>query len=167
MRIKNETDMTLHILSLKERPEYVDTCAAWSFGEWGCHIEGATLARSCERYKHSMQHEGLPKTWIALKADKIAGIISLRETDHPNITDYGPWLASLFVHPAFRGQGIGKRLCCHLEGQAKKRFGFRKLYLFTHDADGLYKSLGWQEMGRVPDPKGISAQGEILMEKVL
>jgi GNAT superfamily N-acetyltransferase len=57
------------------------------------------------------------------------------------------WLA---VRPAWQGQGLGRRLFRRvLAGTAKRR-----AWLVAHDLDSpamaLYRSLGWQEIGRGP-----------------
>src|SRR5689334_10752714 len=51
----------------------------------------------------------LPTTWVALAADgELVGSVSLIATDDlPGYDDVGPWLASLFVAPAGRSQGLG------------------------------------------------------------
>jgi GNAT superfamily N-acetyltransferase len=59
----------------------------------------------------------------------------------------GGWLA---VRPAWQGQGLGRRLFRRvLAGTAKRR-----AWLVAHDLDSpamaLYRSLGWQEIGRGP-----------------
>jgi ribosomal protein S18 acetylase RimI-like enzyme len=57
------------------------------------------------------------------------------------------WLA---VHPAWRGRGLGRRLLERLLAGA----GTERAWLITHDLDtparGLYRSLGFQELGRGP-----------------
>jgi ribosomal protein S18 acetylase RimI-like enzyme len=60
----------------------------------------------------------------------------------------------LFVRPAARGQGVGRRLLNELEVRAR-RLGFHKLRLDTHDgataALALFRSSGYQP---VPDYNG-------------
>jgi len=64
----------LKIYPLSEKPEYVDICAAWSFAQWGCHVKGATLGRSINRYKERTQNtKTLPLTWTGVLGENIIG----------------------------------------------------------------------------------------------
>lgn len=68
----------------------------------------------------------------------------------------GEWLPGQFavvwiaVHPGWRGRGLGRRLLEHLLAEA----GTERAWLITHDLDtparALYRSLGFQELGRGP-----------------
>jgi GNAT superfamily N-acetyltransferase len=155
------------IIPLSERPELADICAAWSFSEWGCQIEGRTLEATMRGYRESLQGNGLPISWIAFCDRRPAGAIRLKKDDHPDRTDLNPWLGSLFVHPLFRKRGIAKALCLHLEDKAKNKYGFKKLYLFTPDAETLYEKIGWRRIGKIKDPMGLHKEEEVLMEKTL
>jgi ribosomal protein S18 acetylase RimI-like enzyme len=62
-------------------------------------------------------------------------------------------IAKLLVDPAARRQGIGRALMRRAE-QAAQRLGRKLLTLDTREGDAaeaLYRSLGWQEVGRIPD----------------
>lgn len=159
--------MKIEILPLKERPEMADVCAAWSFAEWGCMMEGRTLEASVQGYRNSLKNDNLPVSWVAFCEGKPAGSIRLKLNDHPDITDLNPWLASVFVHPLFRGHGLAKALCLHLEDRTRNEYGFEKLYLFTTTAEKLYSSIGWKRTGTVRDPVWSRPEGAALMEKSL
>ncbi len=58
----------IQIISLSEKPEFADTCAAWSYGEWVCHIEGRTLERSIRRYRDRAKNTtNIPNIPLAMK----------------------------------------------------------------------------------------------------
>ena len=65
------------------------------------------------------------------------------EPDH----DVSPWLAGLFVVPEYRGKGVGAALVRAIEDQARQR-ELSRVYLYTTDAVGFYKRLGWKVMDR-------------------
>jgi GNAT superfamily N-acetyltransferase len=66
------------------------------------------------------------------------------------ITDYATfaWLCDVFVHPDYRGQGIGKFLVestlAHPDLQ-----GLRRWMLATRDAHGLYSQFGYQPLQNI------------------
>jgi len=63
------------------------------------------------------------------------------------ITDYNTfgWLADVFVLPAYRGQGISKKIVSHiLELPWSKRL--RRKMLNTRDAQGLYRRYEFKEL---------------------
>ncbi len=158
----------MDIVSLHERPEFADVCAAWSFGEWGCQVPGRRLEDSVTRYRQTaMNTSGLQRTFLAVSEDRPAGMISLKEHDHPDHKDLSPWLASLYIHPAYRDQGMGTTLIRHLENFAKNEMGIERLYLFTHTAPKLYEREGWKEIKNIRDPSGLRATGEVLFAKDL
>jgi len=109
----------------------------------------------------------LPATWIAAANGRPAGMASLKSQDHEDITDLTPWFASLYVHPHYRGAGIGGALLDHVESEAKNRFGFDQIYLFTSKAADFYESRGWSVLRAVRDPMGIMEDGDVLMYKEL
>ncbi|PZP55383.1 MAG: GNAT family N-acetyltransferase [Micavibrio aeruginosavorus] len=156
------------IVNLSEKPEFADVCAAWSFGEWGSQIAGRTLEQNMTRYRNSagIKNE-LPCTWLALVNDRPAGMISLKDNDHPDHNDLSPWLASLYIHPEYRGKGLAAKLIAHVEDFAKTELKIPQLYLFTHTADALYKKRGWIEIKNIRDPSGIRPEGDTLFKKEL
>ena len=153
----------LDIYPLSEKPEFAETCAAWSFGEWGCNLRNDSLNQSIARYKERAANtDKIPRTWVGMKGDKIAGMVSLVACDHEDRKDLTPWLASMYVHRTFRRQGCASQLIQHLHKKAKE-LGFSRLYLFTPDAMALYEKNGWRIIGQVRDPRGIHSH-EKLME---
>ncbi len=156
------------IVELSEKSEFADVCAAWSFGEWGSQIAGRTLEQNLVRYRSTVsQSDKLPLTWVIIVNDRPAGMISLKDNDHPDHNDLSPWLASLYIHPEYRGKGLAVKLIAHVENFAKTELKIPRLYLFTHTADALYKKQGWIEVKNIRDPSGIRPEGDTLFKKEL
>lgn len=156
------------IIPLSQRPELVDCCAAWSYGEWGTQVPTRNLMRVYEDYKSSIQGEMLPITWIALTDNnKPAGMARLKKNDHIEREDLTPWLGSLYIHPRYRGQGLGDKLCSHVEDAAKNKYGYDCIYLFTGTAEKFYAKRGYKKIGTVEDRSGFHKDGEPLMMKTL
>lgn len=145
-----------NIINLSKKPDLADTCSAWSYGQWGCLLPenwGVTLTNSVENYKNRSQSTELPQTWVCLRGNDCIGMVSLKDMELEDYKHLSPWVGSLYVHPYYRGQGIGQSLMLRAEEEAKKlRYNF--LHLFTSDAEDYYKRIlvGWDELTRFPDP---------------
>jgi GNAT superfamily N-acetyltransferase len=59
------------------------------------------------------------------------------------------YVCDVFVSPACRGRGVGKRLMTAIMGHPDLQ-GLRRWTLFTRDAHGLYRQFGFGA-GRYPD----------------
>jgi GNAT superfamily N-acetyltransferase len=139
----------LQIVSLADHPQYVDVCAAWVFGEWGCLLDGS-LEGARLRYLQCLKTD-MPCAFVALKDGKPVGTVSLRKEDFTSRPDLSPWIGSMYVHPFHRKEGIASRLAIHAEIVARDQLGVRKLYLITELALNIYSRLGWKKIGEYPD----------------
>jgi predicted N-acetyltransferase YhbS len=137
--------MTWRIESIAAHPGAVDTLAAWHHDEWGELMAPWSLddARR-ELREHVEAGSGYPATLLALgDDDQVLGSVSLIPTDAPELPEYTPWLASLYVAPSARGAGIGKALV-HAIVEHAHRLGFERLYLFTPGSPRIYLRCGWR-----------------------
>ena len=156
------------VAALADKPDMADICAAWSYGEWGCHIPGTTLEQFRMNYKERAQHKDrLPLVGVGYVGNVAAGMISLKEKDHPDKPDLKPWVGSLFVHRRFQRTDLALAMYQWLEAQAKDIFGFKNLYTFTCRSTEVYESLGWKRIGMVRDTTGLHPEGEPLLMKSL
>lgn len=161
-------DTNFTVLPLYERPQYADTCAAWSFAEWGCHAKGRTLASTIQRFHDTANNpKDVFQTWVCFnRDDQIAGMASLEEKDHPDFQNLSPWLGSVFVHPEARGHGIVHKLCEAVESGARSN-GYPKIYLFTHTATDIYAKRGWTKIHEGRNPFGTTNTDDYIMMKEL
>jgi N-acetylglutamate synthase-like GNAT family acetyltransferase len=74
--------------------------------------------------------------------DQPAGFASLLEHDMETRMELSPWLASVLVAAAYRGQGIGSALSERVVEEARN-LGVSELYLFTFDREDFYARMGW------------------------
>jgi ribosomal protein S18 acetylase RimI-like enzyme len=99
--------------------------------------------------------------FIAKINNKIAGAVQLHLCVKEN-GDHRAEIAKLMTHPDFRRQGIGRLLMNKAEERAKLE-GRTLLVLDTRDGDpsnDLYLSLGYTEVGRIPE-YARSSNGEL------
>lgn len=153
---------SLTLSPLADCPDMIEVCAAWCFGEWGCH-NGGTLSRYIDHYKAAAQHTD-DKTWVGMVGDKAAGMISLLRDDHPDIKHLTPWMASFYIHGDFRGKGLAGHFIRHLEDEAIKA-GHKTIYLYTPHSRALYEKHGWETFDYARDPAGMCEQ-VALMRKI-
>lgn len=155
--------MSIEFILLSEHPEYIDACAAWSFGLWGSQ-SGSTLARAVDSFTPSEDAgaEDGRETVVAVQHGQPIGMASLWPSDLPERPDLTPWLAAVFVHEEHRGMGLATRLGRAVEDLARAR-GEGILYLVTEHAEMLYLKLGWRVLDRVTTALGAAT----LMTKTL
>ncbi|HJQ57654.1 MAG TPA: GNAT family N-acetyltransferase [Vineibacter sp.] len=135
----------LRIVPLAERPDLILTVARWGFGEWGHLALGATLDDRLARVCASTRTDRPPIIVVALdRTGVVVGMASLIFDDLKG-DPRNPWLASVYVPPEARRAGLGSQLVGAIEGLAR-RFGYRRLYLFTASAPQLYAGLGWRAL---------------------
>ncbi len=80
--------------------------------------------------------------FIAEVDSQPAGICMFVKNELNPPHDLTPWLASLYVAPEFRLQGIGTELVKYVEKHAREK-KVKRLHLYTAGADKLYSQCGW------------------------
>ena len=140
------------IAYLFEHPQHIPTLAAWHHAQWGHLNPAKSLEVRLERLQAELAthlaQRTIPTTFIAVEGPRVLGSASLVAHDmdlRPNLT---PWLASVFVDPTRRGQGIGSQLVERVAAEAAA-IGVPRLYLFTPDRMSLYARLGWRTLEQV------------------
>lgn len=66
----------------------------------------------------------------------------------PRFKVFGPWLSVIYTTKGHRQKGLGTLLCKKVEEMARGQ-NVKKIYLYTHTAESMYKKLGWVEMERI------------------
>jgi GNAT superfamily N-acetyltransferase len=96
-------------------------------------------------------HEGSIVVLTAREGAALLGTVQLHPAPQPN-QPHRAEVAKLLVHPGARNRGIAEALMRRLEQEALAR-GRWLLTLDTASgaADRLYRRLGWNEVGRIPD----------------
>ncbi len=138
----------MNIAYLTDYPQHIPTLAAWHHAQWGHLNPGATADGRAERLRQQIVRTGIPTTLIAVEDDAVLGSASLVENDldtHPHLM---PFLASVYVAPAYRKRGIASALVQRIMDETKQ-LGLPLLYLITPDQQRLYGRLGWSELEEV------------------
>ncbi len=132
----------MKIVDLKEIPEIIPILAKWHHDQWAYLNPQSTLEGRIEKYHEYCGEEFIPSTYVACRNSDILGSASIIKHDMKTRMEYSPWLASVFVPPRHRNNGIGTRLVCHVMSIAEEN-NFDSLYLFTPDKERFYLKLGW------------------------
>ncbi len=109
---------------------------------------GGTYEEECEKTE-AQWRSFMANMWFALADDNVVGMIGLlRDTGFTG--GHRAHLISMWVKPAYRGQGIGKQLVQYLQELAKT-CSILKFYLHVTStqeaAITLYESVGFKKVG--------------------
>ncbi len=133
------------IVPLIDRPEFIPLVAQWNWDEWGDLLPCASCAEFAASLRTEMRRDGIPITFLALAADLPIGTVSVIPNDLATRPDLSPWLASLYVVPAHRSRGLGRRLAEHAVSAARS-LDIGTLYLYTPGQAAFYRALGWEDL---------------------
>lgn len=135
--------MMIRVDPLENHPELVPLCARWNFEEWG-QSAGRTREQTIEAFLGFLDPSSRQKALVGFASGLPVGLVLVIDNDLETHVHLKPWLASLYVMPEMRGNGVGKALVRAAEIAASNQ-GHRELYLYTSEAD-YYQQLGWQEL---------------------
>jgi predicted N-acetyltransferase YhbS len=135
----------IEILPLADFPQAIRALAAWIHAEWGA-LEAIPQEEIEAGLRRNSGCRQIPTTFVALSSGKPVGTVSLDTTDLPGFDHLGPWLASLYVEPGSRGQGLGSRLLKHAMDHARS-LGARPLWLWTIHNAAFFEKHGWKKSG--------------------
>jgi predicted N-acetyltransferase YhbS len=130
------------ITYLADHPEHIPMLAAWHHAQWGHWSSKSSVAARAEELRKQPGKWAIPTTFVAVDGPQVFGSASLVEHDLDLRPELTPWLASVYVDPVARGQGIASRLVERAIAEAQ-RLGVERLYLFTPDRESLYARIGW------------------------
>lgn len=87
---------------------------------------------------------GWEAVFAALDGEEIVGFCTLMERDYYPENRYSPWISTVFVAQARRGQGICGLLVKRAQAYAKAQ-GFRRVYI-PSGMVGLYEKYGYHKV---------------------
>ena len=139
----------IEIIRLEEtdNPIFQQICQ-WNYHWWGVR-DGKTMEEVCYNLAHSLQHQRLPQTFVALWNGEPAGMYQLAIFDDlDSRPDLYPWMINVYVAEAYRGKGICRAMMETVPEYAKQA-NLSELYLYTKH-NGLYEKFGWEFVEEVP-----------------
>jgi GNAT superfamily N-acetyltransferase len=136
--------MSYQTVAVSHRPELAPVVARWRVNALFDHPGGYTV----EEMKAFILAPpvGPEETFVLFDHDQPAGTAALVRTHLETRPDLTPWLAGLFVEPAFRRRGYGSALVREVEAFALAA-SVPILWLYTSTAEPFYLRLGWERVG--------------------
>lgn len=135
------------IEAVSARPDLAPLAAAWTFDAFFDPAEWTVEALTASILAPG---DGPKDNFVLFEGDDPAGTAALVRSDLDARPDLTPWLAGVFVAPAFRGRGYARALVRRVEAFAAAA-GIRQIWLYTLHAEPLYTGLGWERVGFEPD----------------
>ena len=124
-------------ITLREKPELMDTAAAWFNNKWGVPKEA--YLECMEPY---LKQEAELGWFLCLDGERIVGGLGVIENDFHDRPDLTPNVCAVYTEESHRCQGIaGKLLNLAVEDLRAK--GISPAYLVT-DHIGFYERYGWE-----------------------
>ncbi|MGB3867715.1 MAG: GNAT family N-acetyltransferase, partial [Xanthobacteraceae bacterium] len=131
------------ISNLADRPEFFDSVADRIWRAWW-QPHGVPLAYITARLKDGLGAAAMPRAFVAHDGETLAGTASVIASDLDERPQYTPWVAAVWIEPAFRSRLIGRKLIAHAARHALSA-GAPKVYLTARPPRrSLYEELGWQ-----------------------
>jgi GNAT superfamily N-acetyltransferase len=137
----------MHITYLADHMHVAPVLAAWHYGEWSVLLPGWSYDDGLAELRTHIGRRQVPTTYVVLDGVEPVGSASFVVNDPDIWLEYSPWLASVFVAPAWRGKGVGSLLVARAVEDARL-LGLDEIYLYTTQQQAFYSRTGWVERER-------------------
>jgi GNAT superfamily N-acetyltransferase len=130
------------ISDLRQRPDFFDAVADRIWRAWW-KTDGHPLAYIASRLRENLDAAPIPFALVAHREAEFLATASVIQSDLAERPQHTPWVAAVWVDPAFRGMGVGAAL---VERAAQDCFalGFGRAYLCARpERCSFYTGLGW------------------------
>lgn len=121
--------------------------AEWMYQWWG-EKEGYSYEAVKCYVQNGLQVKRLPQTYGMYLNDRLIGVYQFRLDDLFVRPDLYPWLANVYLDPAYRNAGYGKLLMESIRNNAQRCLPYDEVFLFTKHT-GLYEKYGWEFVSEI------------------
>src|SRR5918992_1053551 len=99
--------MALQIEYLADHVDAIPQLAHWHHAQWAAITPHLTISERVARLQARAHRNSIPTGFVAVVNGSVVGLACLVACDLESHSQRSPWLASVFVAPDHRGQGIG------------------------------------------------------------
>jgi len=134
-------ERSLHLEVLKNCPETIPVLAEWIYEDWHPYDSSLTKEKMVNGFRHRLNGDKLPLTFVALEGSRPVGVISLKNqagSELSDLDDGSAWGGGFHIIPEKRNQGLGEEMAKFLITLARE-LGYQKLRFYTSDP----KSAKW------------------------
>lgn len=124
-------------IDLKDRPELMQTAAAWFNSKW--HVPAEAYLECMEDYLTGKTELGW---YLCLYGEEIVGGLGVIGNDFHDRKDLTPNVCAVYTEEAHRSRGIAGRLLNMAVEELRKK-AISPVYLLT-DHIGFYERYGWE-----------------------
>lgn len=139
--------MTVAIDHLFNHPHEIRVVATWIYEEFWRDKPGYSVEFFEGLLRDASDPDRIPLSLLAFVDGTPAGTVNLIHSDSETRPDLHPWLAALYVLPAFRHRSVARALYRAGANHAR-RLGIAEVYLGT-DMPAFYERLGAELYERV------------------
>lgn len=149
--------MNVEIDFLKNNQQFlVEIAESWC-REWSESWDKAAISKKAEKLKKKANINHLPILFVAKNGNEFVGTAGLFKHDLDGREALSPWLGGVYIKEKYRNKGMATILIKRVLEIAKEK-GYKRLYLYTESASGLYEKLGWTFMEDTRSPRGIPSK---------
>lgn len=131
----------IQISYLIDHPQFLPELARLHLEEWSYLAPHETLEERTQRLAVACGRREIPTVLVATTDQVLAGSAALVTHDLKTRKDLSPWLAGVYVKPAYRRQGVASSLVARVEAEAAL-LGVPQLYLYTPSEAAFYARRG-------------------------
>lgn len=148
--------MDYEIDYIGNRQQYINEIALLWAKEWIPEANEADVEKKIFKFKDRVSTDKPPFVLVAHKDNILIGSAGLSEHDLDRRPDLTPWLIGVLVKPEYRKQGIATDLIQSVLKKANN-LGYKRIYLHTEEAHGLYEKLGWIFLEHTINDQGLDS----------
>ena len=124
-------------ITLRQRPELMDTAASWFHSKWGVPKEA--YLECMDAYLSGQTELGW---YLCLDGETIVGGMGVIENDFHDRKDLTPNVCAVYTEEAHRCRGVAGNLLNAVVADLRSK-GISPVYLLT-DHTGFYERYGWE-----------------------
>ena len=140
-----EVSTELQIDDLANHPQYLEPLSTWYHQSFLHLTDPLTLKQRQYHLNQHLERKLLPRSFVAIKKQRLLGGLCLVEHDIKSHLNYSPWLSRIFVHPQARGQSVATSLIEHAVHYIQG-LGHEQLFLLTEHKQLFFSQKGFEEI---------------------